>query len=321
MVKSRTLALSALVFGLSSLQAAPHKTEAEQLFGYNPNYTAYVPGDKKVAVQVLHGFGCRRGENYKAYFPGNEHYTGVFFDFKDTLFFKNRSWNLEALRGARSINLGQAPDAEVALYSLIQTHKVGGQSIIFGHSRGGATAITMLHMMEFPEYYIKSWEKLGYTKKIVVKGRLWNGTKSIIDADKLTALKKSIKKIFIEKPLLNINHIINGSLQCSLDSTTAFRRHAQQPIELLNDLVDKGIAINFTLAEHDDMVSNRADAQLMELAHKAGWTVTKVAEDHNDVKTTISMIENYINQLFPAPQPIVAQTHKKVCTSCQLRRR
>ncbi len=318
MLKKRLITLViALTLGCGSWAQASSlwgsKTEAERLFGYNPHYSEIpqvTPGDKKVALLILHGFGCPRGEYYKKFFPNDARYLRVTFDFKDTLFHNKRSLTactlspLETIKGIRSINVGQVPDAEVALYGLIQLWKAGYVVVLFGHSRGGAAAIRIADMLVHPDTYCASWKKLGMTKEVIVYGSSQDATETIIDIEKIELLKASIIKIYLEKPLLNINELLNEKLRGLMDRFTAFSKTEQQPLDLLKGLVDQNISMHFTLAQRDNVLYNWYDSQLMELVAQAGWTLTQADEDHNDVKETRNIFNSYLASLN-LPVPIV----------------
>lgn len=330
MVKKHHIAfvLVLLLVGLSSQAGSSlaQKTEAERLFGYNPHYSEIPqvdPAHKKVALLCLHGFGCPRGENYKEYFPGNERYFGVFFDFKDTLLLNKASTlrcilsPLQTIKGICSINVGQIPDAEVALYGLIQLWKAGHKTVIVGHSRGGAAAANMLAAMYFPEEHPETWKKLGFTKNVSDLGASADSQEVILDTEKIESLKKSVIKVYFEKPLLSIKRLIRDDLQGVMDKFTSFNKTAQQPIEILARLVDKKIPMQFTLVQVDGWGGDRCvynwyDKQLAALAAQTDcWKITHVKEGHIDIQATKNILDEDLKAWLNPPAPVATAQLKK----------
>lgn len=94
------------------------------------------------------------------------------------------------------VNLGQDGDGLIALWHLIKAYEKGHRKIVlFGHSRGGATAITLAHYFVFPDEHAWVWKQLGVVKS------------EKIDTERIKKMWKSVVSIFLAHPLLNIKKI------------------------------------------------------------------------------------------------------------------
>jgi len=286
----------AIAFAIQSPQTTTQdklcSKEAQKLFGYNPQGTILVSAKEdapKKILLVLHGFGCPNAEkSYKKYFPGNKKYLPFFFNFKDTLFFNNQNGSLKKTKGALAINIGQTPDAQVALFYLIKAWQKGYIIDIYGHSRGGAVATIITDMLANPDYYINSWKKLEMTKTVPYLFGIMR--KTIIDKEKIKKLRKSVEKIYMDKPLMNMQNIISPTVELPLSTATKYKRSEKQPIEILEEHVRNKESFDFhiILAAQDNIVTNHSDNQLKNLCNQAGWEIkTTASEKHNNISTDI----------------------------------
>lgn len=108
---------------------------------------------------------------------------------------------IDGLSALSRINLGGLPDAEILLYPIIQCADAGTDIVLYGHSRGAAAIIRVLHMLTFPNQYMSTWKKFDLTK------RTW-GFKFTPDYDRISKIAGKIKQVFVANPLLSTETVL-----------------------------------------------------------------------------------------------------------------
>jgi len=302
------------LFGLSReevpvLQLKPQ----EEIFGKHfdlqklPKYST--ESNQKRVLVMAHGFfGPKNVDEWRVNtFPGSEHYHSVCPTFGKKI-----------TDGLSVCFYSFEEDSEVMLYAVIRNYIAGYTSDLFGYSAGAAAVINVLDMLMNPDKHFETWKKLGFAKILKSEKKSYeNQEEEFIDINKINLIKESIGKVILEKPLMNMNDCLNFNRFLENDKKDycvyikkykrmIFRllgvrrlfEEKNQPISILKKLVKKGkgaeIDMHITLAAYDSVVSNESDEILKKLAKKSGWTIVKVLENHEEIKLTQQLYNNYL---------------------------
>lgn len=202
------------------------------------------------------------------------------FDFPDST---NKGW----LRFART-NLGAAVDTLAAVWHVCEAYRKGYRKIvILGHSRGGATGISLAHVFMFPDKYKDVWEKLGLLEE--------NGD---LDSALIAKIWQSVDSLFLINPLLNVAKIkilegaFSGFLKVMMSLLTNINFSEMTHVQKLQELFKSSAChlplIKIWLAEDDEVVGNASDDEVLKLAKSQDDEKTKG-------KLTVTMVPGNVH--------------------------
>ena len=268
------------------------------MLGYDPQFRAYKSGRplykgqlatkiKNGATGILgaHGFGDRNLAD-RIWLRGNFVSMGANFrDARDYL-----------PLGLRFTNLGQAPDASVLLYELVKCHQLGLKKLVgFGHSRGGAAFITLLHMLTFPERYKKYFRAMGL-----------ENTDGSLNSKKITQLKQMIDQIILAHPLVSVPSTLRHQLgklgsgaKLLLTLFGDYNLFEKTQLAMLEELYTSKnqsalTPLAISLSPHDEVIGTVHNRDLQMIADKSQGSITIFGEvdsfRHDDLGPALQLL-------------------------------
>jgi len=252
------------------------KNDEFRLLGFDPKYKGLPTGKNDKTPRVI--FLCGWDGRDKNPIQELEKLTGdkvkvVTFDFGNA-----NGWPI------RSESVGGSYDAQAALFAVIKCLENGCPVTIVGLSRGGATAVTLLHMIEFPNKYKSIWRKFGVTK----------GFWGALDYEKISKIKNSIKKTYINNSYFGLCSVLcvskraNTMIKLAIMPFTKFDFY--EPLDRLKDLSGKGWNLEVGV-KIDDFVGNLHDKTLQNLCEQnTSWSFHDKNKRHLDYSKSIASI-------------------------------
>ena len=312
---------------------------SKDILGFNLSLKNYnKTNDQKRVLLVAHGWpGPKNPQEWcDKEFPENEYCFSLCPQLSrpnniESILCKGSFFKLLEMK--KNIDLMQ--DAEILFYALNQNFASGYKTDLIGYSRGGAAIVTLLDILFYPNMHKPTLKKFKLAEVVISEDKV----EIIPDYKTIEQIRESIGKVILEKPLMSLKDTIKklsfkeilNKITKKYDST-CFRflkrkilmsikelsnKKNSQPIDILEKLATSGkgkdIDIHITLAAHDNIISNKKDTQLKILAKKAGWTIIKVLEKHDEIKTTKQLYKSYLaKNKFYIPDKIRKIAHEKV---------
>ncbi len=278
-----------------------------KILGYDPQFSAYAIEDvnfinpspllkselitkiRKNATAILtaHGFG---DNNLAGHILREGNFISVGANFRDAA-------KLLPM-GLRFTNLGQAPDASVLLYELVKCHRLGAKRIIgFGHSRGGAAFITLLHMLTFPDRYKTYFRAMGLensdgTLKMYAIEQLKRMLYHLILAHPLVSIPSTLKHVhgplrFLTISLLTVVADYNPFEKTQLAMLEEIYMSNQGPLPPLT----------ISLCPRDEVVGTVHNKDLQKIAAKSKGRITVKIEGRGCGHNYLYQAEQILDEL------------------------
>ncbi len=261
--------------------------EAEKALGFDPGIT-YVPQENdNEPIICAHGFG-----HYGQWYQNNAHLfkkSLIAFNFSDRAFFNPKTSFLGKLWAGYSINLGQERDVKTLLFVLKTCVQNGFKKVhAFGHSRGAATWIRALHVLEMPT----NVENALILKTVGIDEAMRNNIKNMLVPG----------SIILTSPLLDLysslNYQMKKTIFSSISRTSAFvaalfirmitqcNLWCQKPINLFQELIRKSRYKFFvSIVPKDDLLGSDHIDTITDLSQNSQTRLRLLpsGEDHNDI--------------------------------------
>ncbi len=184
-------------------------------------------------------------------------------------------------------SVGGSFDAQAALYPVIKCVEMGCPVIINGLSRGGGAAVTLMHMIEFPNKYRKIWKKFGFVKSDGFCGMT-------LDHDRIEQLKKNIQKVYLNNSILKLSQAL-GPIEAfvyRVFGPLVTKMDWREPYSRIKELPGKGWNVEIGVSRNDvQFGSNTCEEFLDDLCETDDkWAFHHENKHHLDYQTSIDSI-------------------------------